>query len=188
MNYRSVFIFLSLIILENNIINAQYLKIGFRIEPTIMITEQNNSSSVAFAPYAFSLTAIIEPVDGIGFEVRPGFSLGGEYYGGFELGAFARWMILSSRFYLTGGLNNHSNSWVSSHNGGSGYRKNILYKGIGLGFQKDSKLSIDIIYYFTNDKEFAYSMVYDSYGNTKLENKLMDGLIKIGFSLAWDLL
>jgi hypothetical protein len=97
-------------------------------------------------------------------------------------------MILSSNYYLIGGINNHINSWLGSHNGGSGFAKNILYKGIGIGYQKDSKLSIDLTYYFTNDKDFAYSRIYVSYGNNRIENKKMNGILKIGFSLAWDIL
>ena len=188
MNHKKVLVFLLFMIFGSLTIKSQSLKLGFRIEPTIMITEQNNSSSIAFTPYAMYLTAIVMPIDGLSFEVRPGYILGGEYYGGFEFGAFARWMILQSRFYLIGGINNHSNSMIGSHNGGSGFSKSILYKGIGVGFQKDSKLSIDLMYYFTNDKDFAHSLIYDSYGNMRFENKRMNGILKVGFSLAWGVL
>jgi hypothetical protein len=169
-------------------IKSQLLKFGFRIEPTMMLVEQNNLSSMAFTPYGMYLTTIVMPVDGVSIEVRPGYLRGGEYYGGFEFGIFARWMILSSRYYLILGLNSHSNSLFVSHNGGSGLSKNILYQCIGIGFQKDSKLSFDLMYNITDDKEFAYSRVYDSYGNTRYENKKMKGILKVGFSLAWDIL
>jgi hypothetical protein len=188
MNHKKPLVFLLLIIFVSVTIKPQSLKLGFRIEPTIMITEQNNSSSIAFSPYAMYLTAIVMPVDGLSFEVRPGYFLGGEYYGGFEFGAFARWMIWQSRFYLIGGINNHSNSWLGSHNGGSGLSKNILYKGIGIGFQNDSKLDIDLMYYFTNDKDFAYLSIYNPHGYSRFENKKMNGILKLGFSLAWDIL
>ena len=188
MNHKKVLVFLLLMLIGSITIKSQSLKFGFRIEPTIMLIEQNNLSSIAFTPYGMYLTAIVMPVDGLSFEVRPGYFLGGEYYGGFEFGVFARWMILSSRYYMILGLNNHSNSMLGSHNGGSCFSKNILYKGIGIGFQKDSKLSFDLMYYITDNKEFAYSRVYDSYGNTRYENKKMKGILKIGFSLAWDIL
>lgn len=186
---RYVVIFASLIFMQlNSSVKSQSLRIGFRYEPAVLISEQNNSSSVAFTPYSIYLTTFVETFKGLGLELRPGYILGGEYYGGFELGAFARWMIYESKFYLIGGLNNHSNSILGSHNGGSGLAKNILFTGIGVGFQKDSKLSIDLMYYFTSDKDFAYSIVYDSYGKYRLENKRMNGILKIGFSLVWDLL
>lgn len=172
----------------NSSVNSQSLKLGFRFEPAILISEQNNSSSISFTPYSFYLTTILEPFKDFGFELRAGYFLGGEYYGGFELGAFARWMILSSKFYVIGGVVNHSNDILGSHNGGSGLSKNILYKSIGIGFQKDSKLSFDLMYYFTNDKDYAYSSVYYSYGNYRFENKQMNGILKVGFSLAWDIL
>ncbi len=133
MQYKNVYVLLLIILLGSITTSSQSLKVGFRFEPTILITEQNNSTSIAFTPYAMYLTVVVEPVEGLSFEVRPGYFLGGEYYGGFELGAFARWMIFTSRFYLIGGINNHSNSIIGSHNGGSGFSKNI--KGVGIGFQ-----------------------------------------------------
>jgi len=186
---KYIFILLFIIFINlGSIVNSQTLRIGFRLEPAILISSQDNSSSISFTPYSFYLTTILEPIENLGFELRPGYFLGGEYYGGFELGAFARWMIPSSKFYIIGGVINHSNDILGSHNGGSGLSKNILYKSIGVGFQKDSKLGIDLIYYFTNDKDYAYSSVYYSYGNYGFENKRMNGILKVGFSLAWDIL
>ena len=186
---KYIFILSLLIFIQfSSTVNSQSLKIGFRFEPAILLSEQNNSSSISFTPYSFYLTTIFEPIKNLGFELRPGYFLGGEYYGGFELGAFARWMILSSKFYVIGGVTNHSNDILGSHNGGSGLSKNILYKSIGIGFQKDSKLGIDLMYCFTNDKDYAYSNVYDSHGSYRFENKKMNSILKIAFSLSWDIL
>jgi hypothetical protein len=83
MNHKKILVLLLLMIFGSITIKSQSLKLGFRIEPTIMITEQNNSSSIAFSPYGMYLTVIVMPVDGLSFEVRPGYFIGGEYYGGF---------------------------------------------------------------------------------------------------------
>lgn len=96
--------------------------------------------------------------------------------------------IFPKGIYIITGLNNHSNR-SSGHNGGGSYAKQILYKGVGIGFQMNSKLSFDLMYYWTNDKDYAYSILIDSSsGYTTMVNKKMNGILKVGFSLAWDIL
>ncbi len=181
---RLVIIVLALIFIPaSRITKGQTLKLGFRIEPTFLLTELKNENSIAFTPYSFYLNIIVEPIEWFSFEVRPGYLLAGGEYGGFEIGAFTKFNILPSRFCLIVGLNNHSNDWGNAHNGGGSYLKKMFYYGVGIGFQKDSKLSFDVMYYWTDDKEFAYS-----FDGTFRKNKLMNGIVKLGFSLAWDIL
>ncbi len=132
------------------------------------------------------LTILVAPADLVNLEFRPGLFLANEEYSGFDIGAFIRFKILSTKIYIIAGFNNHSNR-SSGHNNGGSYSKDILYKGIGVGFQKDSKLSFDLIYYWTNDKDYAFSRVSDFLGNTRNINKQINGILKASFSLAWDI-
>lgn len=177
-----------LLILSSSISEAQLLKLGFRIEPVLLLTEKSNINSYSFSPYGLYASILFEPIDNVGLEIRPGFMIAEEYYGGFEIGYNIRWVIPSTKFYLVGGINSHSNTFTNSHNGGSGYTKRILFKSFGLGYQKDSKLGFDLMYYWTNDREYAYSNYIDSSGNFNSAAKYVNGVIKIGFSLAWDIL
>lgn len=181
------FIIFLLIIFGKNI-EAQLLKIGFRIEPALLLTEKNNNSDFGLSPYSLYLTSIITPIENIGLEVRPGYFIGGEYYGGFEFGAFLRYSILGSKYYIVGGINNHINSMTGAHNGGSGISKAMLYKAIGIGYQKDSKLGFDLTYYWTNDKVFAYSNSYETGFITIKTFTKMNGIIKAAFVLSFDIL
>src|SRR3989339_1296133 len=146
---RNIIISLILILLISPIMKSQSLKFGFRIEPTFLLTEIKNENSITFTPYSFYLNVIVQPIEWLSFEVRPGYLLAGGEYGGFELGAFTKFKILPSKFFLIAGLNNHSNDWNNAHNGGGSYIKKMLYYGVGIGFQKDSKFSLDIMYYWT---------------------------------------
>lgn len=49
-------------------------------------------------------------------------------------------------------------------------------------------LGIDIMYYWTSDKEYAYSHYFSSSGEMVYINKYVNGIYKVGFSLAWDIL
>ena len=181
--HRNIIISLIIILLISPIMKSQSLKLGFRIEPTFLLTEMKNENSIAFTPYSFYLNIIVEPIEWLSFEVRPGYLLAGGEYGGFELGAFTKFRILPSKFFMIAGLNNHSNDWSNAHNGGGSYLKKMLYYGLGIGFQKDSKLSFDLMYYWTDNKDFAYS-----FDGSSIKNKQMNGIVKLGFSLAWDIL
>lgn len=167
---------------------AQTVKVGFRIEPSVLLTEQKNNSSNIFAPFSLYFTTIVEPVDKLSFEIRPGFLLGGEYYGGFEIGAYMKWMLFNSKYFLTSGLLNHSNTMIGAHNGGSGFNKNFLFYGIGVGYSVDSRLNIDLMYYQTEDKDFARIHYFNSAGTITDETIQMNGIIKISFCFTWDVL
>jgi len=171
----------------NNMINAQSIKLGFRIEPTLMLIEKKNETSAIFTPYGMYLTSLFDPIDFLELEIRPGYIIGGDYTGS-ELGLFTRFRIFSKKFYVSAGLNQHSNIDITSHNTGGAYCKKILFKGIGIGYQKDSKLSIDIMYYWTSNKDFAWGEGYDQYGKLVIYKKNMNGIIKVGFSLSWEVL
>lgn len=187
MNRNIVFLLVFILVLISRFIEAQSLKLGFRVEPTILLIEHKYESSISFTPYSLYLSTIFEPVDWLGVEVRPGYLIGGDFWG-FEIGFFARFKILPTKFYLITGLNNHSNEIHNAHNSGGSYEKNMLFKSVGLGFQKDSKLSIDLMYYWTNDKDFAYTFEQFESIYSRRINKQMNGIIKVGLSLAWDIL
>jgi hypothetical protein len=161
---------------------AQTLKLGFRVEQALLIIEDKFETSVSYAPFGFYLSALLQPSDWLAFEARPGIFIAYDKYYGLEFGIFARARILPTRFYLIAGLNNHVNG-SSGHNSGGSYEKEMLYNAIGIGFQKDSRLGIDLMYYWTNNKVFGYS--YDGSSRTYTN---MNGIIKLGFSLAWDIL
>jgi len=184
---KKTVILLFIFMFFNTINQAQSLKLGFRIEPGVLITEQSNKINVYPVFFCLYGNAILEPTDWLGFEVRPGYLLSYNY-GGFEIGTFARLKIFSTKFFLIGGINNHSNSIIDSHNGGGGYYKQMLFKAIGLGFHKDSKLSFDIIYYWTNNKDFEYSRQTDFLTYYRIVNTQMNGIIKIAFNLSWEIL
>lgn len=167
--------------------NAQFLRLGFRLEPALLLTESNSDKDFGISPYSLYLTTTITPLENFSLEVRPGYFIAGEYYGGFEIGAFVKWSILDSKYFVVGGINNHSNTWLGSHNGGSGLSKTMVYKGIGIGYQKDSKLSFDITYYWTNDKVYSYSRYFEN-GEYNFRNNEMNAIIKIAFALSFGII
>ena len=156
------------------------MQFGLRLEPGFLITEENKSTEISFSPFSVYLSAAYIPIDWLNIEVRPGYFAAGEEYSGLEFGAFCKFIIPNTKFQIIAGFNNHNNTGTG-HNGGGSIEKNILYKGIGIGFNKDSKLYIDLMYYWTNDKEFAYTGYPISY-------KKMNGILKIGIGFAWNIL
>lgn len=184
MNKRMVLILFSLLTLIAGIAKAQPIKVGFRVEPALLFIEDKKETSISFSPYSLYLITSFEPVDWLALEARPGLFLADSEYSGFEIGAFVKATILPTKFYIVAGLNNHSNG-SSGHNSGGSYAKQMLYKGIGIGYQKDSKLSFDLMYYWTSNKDFAYT--FDAVNSLRY-NKQMNGILKLGFSLAWDIL
>ena len=185
MVYRRIFIVISLLVLFTEV-ESQSLRLGLRIEPSILFMEDKNKSVISFTPYSFYFNSIVAITNWLTIEVRPGLFLASQEFSGFELGAFAKLNILPECAYIVAGLNNHSNS-VSGSNSGGSYAKRILFKGIGIGFQKDSKLNFDLMYYWTNDKEYGYSRRTDSSGLTESYSKMINGILKIGFSLSWNI-
>jgi hypothetical protein len=187
---KNVLIFL-LIIISFNEIKAQLLKLGFRYEPALVLTKENNNSDYEISAYSFYLTTSITPIENLSIDLRPGYFFGHEYYGGFEIGVYAKWVIQNSKYFLVVGLNKHSNSWLGSHNGGSGISKDMIYKAFGLGFQSNSKISFDIMYYWTNNKIFSYSRYYyytsngEVYGTSYNE---ITGILKVSFSCSFDII
>ena len=188
MNKNVFIISLLMLLLSSSMIKSQSVKLGFRIEPAFLFTELKDESSVSFTPFSLSLTTLVSPIDWLNFEIRPGYFLAGEDYGGFEIGAFLHFKVLPTAFSLIAGLNNHSNGINGGHNGGGSYNKKMLFKSVGIGYQKDFKLSFDLMYYWTNDKDFAYTRKTDAFGYSTNYNKKMNGILKLGFSLAWDIL
>ncbi|KUG25129.1 hypothetical protein ASZ90_005052 [hydrocarbon metagenome] len=167
---------------------GQDLSFGLRFEPTLFVTEQANDNSVSFTPYSLYLSAKYSPIEWLSLEIRPGYIWGGDY-GGFDLGGFA-WInnAFLSNFYFIAGINNHSNEIGNTHHGSGNYIKKMLFTGIGFGYKKDKVLSIDLMYYWTNDKDFAYTTTNTSEGIPKFINKKMNAILKLGFSFYFELL
>lgn len=188
MNKYFVIASLLLLSLLNPSIKSQSLKLGFRVEPGVLFSQQNNESPTSFSPYGLYLTTLFTPIDWLTLEIRPGMFLAVDDYSGSEIGAFIRLNILATKYYFITGLNNHSNGGGNDHNSGGSYKKEMLYKGIGVGYQKDSKFGIDLIYYWTNNNVYAYSIDSYSHPNSRIYYKQMTGILKLGFSLSWELL
>jgi hypothetical protein len=186
---RKIFflIILLLSILINLTTKSQSLKIGLRYEPGILFVEQNNKGDILPAIFSISGNILVEPLEWFNIEVRPGMLFISEEYSGFDIGLFARLKILPTRFYLITGLNNHSNKG-SVHNSAGGYDIEMLFKSIGIGYQFGHKFNIDIMYYWTTDKNYAYTRETDWLTYSRIINKQMNGILKIGFNLSWDIL
>lgn len=186
---------IAILFLFSPTLKSQTVQLGFRFEPAVVLHGNPDENEVGFSPYSLYLTALVEPVKWLKIDLRPGIFLGDSEYSGFEMGVFAKVKILPSKFFIAAGFNNHDNSNGGGSNSGGSYEKNMLFKVVGLGFQKDEKLSFDIMYHWTNDKEYGYSIHHPSYDElinnpgavTKKIPKIINGIIKVGFSLAWDI-
>lgn len=176
------------ILLLFTVSEAQLLKLGLRVEPTIfLIEEEGTPPSVRFSPYSVCFTIASNPIENLSIELRPGYLLGGEEYSGLELGSFVKWKLFSTNFFLSGGILNHYNNGTGN-NRETGYEKTILYKGIGAGYQLDSKIGLDITYYWSSDSAYGYNYYLESNGNGPFHERSMKGIIKLGLSIAWDVL
>lgn len=157
---------------------AQNIKLGFRIEPAFLITDTEN----LITPYSFYASILYQPTKYLDFEFRPGFLFSGEKYSGFEIGIFANYRIIPTKLIISIGINNHSNLGYS-RNGFGSYSTDVFYIGFGPGIQIDNNLRVDIMYYYPTSGVYAYSFIADEY----YENKMV-GILKLGFSLAWNIL
>ena len=160
---KFAFIVLSLVLLTTSVsIQAQSLKLGFGAEPSLLFYNNKMESSISFIPYSANLKILVAPLNWLNLEARPGIFFGGEDYSWIEFGGYARLNILPTRFYIIVGVNDHIRG---------GY-DDILYNGAGIGFQKDSIASFDLIFYwksFVNDEK-------------------INGLLKVNICFAWDIL
>ncbi len=147
----------------SSIIFPQSLKIGFGAEPSLLFYNNKKESSTAFIPYGINLKIIVETNNWLNIETRPGIFYGGNVdYSWFELSGLIHLNILPSKFYIITGLSDHIRG---------GY-DDILYNGVGIGFQKDSIASFDLIFYWKTFKN----------------NERINGILKIDISFAWDIL
>lgn len=184
-NKMIVFTFLFFLIM-NNVSTSQTGKIGLRFEPGISFTELKGKSEIVPIIFSISGNILFEPTEWFNLEVRPGILYMDDDYSGFEIGLFARFKLLPSRIYLITGINNHSNKSFAE-NSGSGSGKNILYKSIGIGYRIFSTTYIDLTYYWTADKDYASVRETDGLTYLRIINKQMNGILKIGINLSWDI-
>lgn len=182
---KKIILVLSFIIFSS-VAEAQILQAGFRIEPAILISESEGKNSILFAPYCINLSIISEVANKLLFEVRPGYILGGDEYSGFEFGFYLKYRFISNLLIIAG-INNHSNS-ETAHNSGGSYSINMLYKGIGIGYKKNSNISFDIMYYWTSDKEYAYYRDTDWLTYSRMVDRKMNGIIKLGFAYSFTII
>ena len=154
--------FLIICLMLSSTIFAQTLKLGFGAEPSLLFYNNKNESSISFIPFSTNLKILVAPLKWLNFEARPGIFFGGQDYSWIELGGYTRINILPTRFYIIAGVNDHIRG---------GY-DDILYSGVGIGFQKDSIASFDLIFYWKTFKN----------------NEQINGLLKIDISFAWDIL
>jgi hypothetical protein len=158
-----LFLIVTLFLLVNGIVKPQSLKIGFAAEPSLIFRNINNQKSVAFNPYSVNLKLLVIPNRVLNFEVRPGVFYSGDVdYSWIELGGFIRFNILPTKFYFITGVSDHIRG---------GY-DDILYTGAGIGFQKDSISSFDVIFYWKTFKN----------------NEPLTAIIKVDISFTWDIL
>ena len=187
MNKYIVSIALLIFISTNLITNSQSLKVGLRYEPGVLFVEQDNKGNILPAIFSLSGNILVEPIEWFNLEIRPGMLFVSEEYSGYDIGLFARLKILPTHFYLITGLNNHSNKG-SAHNSAGGYDIEMLFKSIGIGYQFGHRFNIDIMYYWTTDKNYAYIRETDWLTYSRIIYKQMNGILKIGFNLSWDIL
>jgi hypothetical protein len=176
--------FLILIFAEHK---SQTLQAGFRYEPAYVFIEENNRSVNGIAAISMYFTGLYHPTDWLTLEIRPGYFVADQDYGGFEIGGYARVKLLPTNFFVIAGINNHHNTWDSAHNGGGAYKKDMLFYVLGIGFQKGSKLSLDVSYHFSSDKSFGYSRVTDWLTYSYFVDKKLNGMIKLGLSITSDI-
>lgn len=163
---------------------SQILQAGFRYEPAYVFIEENNRSVNGIAAISMYFTGLYCPADWLTLEIRPGYFVADQDYGGFEIGGYARLKIFPENFFVITGINNHHNTWDSAHNGGGAYKKDMLFYVLGIGFQKGSKFSIDVSYHFSSDKSFGYSRVTDWLIHSYFVDKKINGMIKLGLSFT----
>ncbi len=164
----------------------QSLRVGLRYEPGLLFVEQKNKAEIIPAIFSLSGNLLVEPREWLNIEFRSGILFLSEEYSGFELGLFARFKILPTRFYLVLGINNHTNKGTANNSSGS-YDKEILYKSIGIGYKTSSNFNIDLMYYWTDNKNYAYTLETDWLTYSRIVDKQMNGILKIGFNLSWDI-
>ncbi|MBS3945750.1 MAG: hypothetical protein KGZ42_09655 [Melioribacter sp.] len=171
-------------VIENQF--AQTLKIGFRYEPGILFGEQRNENFNIPLIFSISGNLLIEPWEIFNFEIRPGIVLINDEYSGYELGLFSKIKILPSQFFLLLGANHHSNIGTA-HNRGGSYEKGIFYKGLGIGLILGSNSFIDLIYFWTSDRKFAYEIDMDGLTYSRIMDKEVKSIVKLGFNITWDI-
>ena len=184
MKTKILFMFTCLIFTSE--VYSQSLKIGLRYEPGILLTEQNSIKEVVPVLFCIASNITFQPNSWSGLIIRPAITFTDEQYSGYEIGAFIKLKLFSTRFYFITGINNHSNK-ATGHNSAGGYGKEMLFASVGLGFQSDSKFGIDICYYWTNHKEYGYAKLTDGLTYSRFINKQMNGILKLGLNLSWDI-
>ena len=183
----NLFLLGALLLLFMGLVKPQSLKLGLRFEPGILFSESNSKKQNIPVIFSGSANIIFEPIEWASFIIRPGITLIDEQYSGFEIGAFLKLILSSAKFYFISGINNHSNKAVG-HNSAGGYGKEMLFASVGIGYQLDLKSGIDICYYWTNDKEYGYTKLTDGLTYSRFVSRQVNGILKLGLNLTWDIL
>lgn len=106
------------------------------------------------------MSLIVEPINSIGLEIRPGFLIAGEEFMGWEVGTFVNYRIPKSSFSILIGINHLFKTQTGGNNRGSegGY---FPFYGIGFGYNQNENIRIDLSYFITSRKEYASYRYYD---------------------------
>ncbi len=119
----------------------QSLSVGFKFEPAILITEHKNNIKYTPVFASLYLNSVHKPVEWVGIEIRPGYIVGGVFWG-FEIGRFARIKIPQTNFIVIAGLNHHSNYENNAHNSGRSYKKIFFLMVLALATKKIQKWAL----------------------------------------------
>jgi hypothetical protein len=177
----------------SNILFAQELHVGTRVEPFIFLQQKISDEGVYVSKYSFapipSFYFLIGKniSDEFEFDLKPGILIMPDNdFNGFELGLTAEEKnFLSKKIYLTGGINLH---FVSESAHGTSfvevtYSKIIYFILLGVGYKLSDQIAIDITYHEALNPKYGYKAYsFDDKsvtGPTKLLN-----LIKIGFQFT----
>lgn len=176
-----------IILSVSNVVSAQFLKAGFRYEPALFFTESKNGSSTLLNTISGSFSIQLYLFSWINLEIRPGY-IYGNGFNGWDLGMNIQMKLFSSDFFVLTGLHNHYNVANNSHNSGGNYDKTMLFKAFGMSYQYDHLLSFDVTYFWTSNKIFEYYFESDWLTYRKLENINMNGIIKIGIKVSFEVM
>ncbi|MCZ7601332.1 MAG: hypothetical protein M5R37_00560 [Melioribacteraceae bacterium] len=167
---------------------AQGINLGFRLEPIYVFAEDDGTSDDFFSPYSLKMSFIVEPINSIGLEIRPGFLIAGEEFMGWEVGTFANYKIPKSSFSILVGINHFYKTQTGGNNRGSegGY---FPFYGLGIGFNQNENIRIDLSYFITSRKEYASYRYYD-YSSLKVLHykKTLTGVLRIGLNIAFNII
>lgn len=162
---------------------AQEIKMGFRLEPfTFNSKTSTNNSYTNAGPISIYFNLKIQPVKSFETDIRFGALWANEYHG-FEFGVFPKYNFYSN-FNIIFSFLEHENPKGGGISSGS-IQNNIELLGIGLGYNFNKKISIDLIFYKPlGNGDFAYLFDWNKYSFSR---EKITSLIKLGIGVNWSI-